>query len=190
MIDKICTPVSGGWYSVLRWDVVNASVHSLCAIADTVNNALSATVMKRQYLIPMLVHVADKNYGHRLFGPQNDALDAWIVIKYAVDDIAVSTKRTGGTTIAVTQEMYNFLKPHQPPGYPVIWVIDQSSATNFALVTYKGMQDSDGGYPCQDNGDGTVTLYNVHKSDDAYYRAVEINIPAAPVDEQKVSLNW
>lgn len=190
MIDKICTPVIGGWYSVLRWDAINGNSASLRSVSDTVNNALSATIMKMHHLLPMLASVADKNFGHRLFGPINDPFNAWTVIQYAVNDIAVSTRRVGGTVLVVTQEMYNWLKPHQPPQTPVIWVIDNTAATNFALIAYKGMQDADGGYPCHDNGDGTCTLYTVHKLDDSYYRAVEINIPPPPVEEQKISLNW
>lgn len=184
MIDQICTPVLNGVWAVTRWDTGSSTPAFRLLIGDT-NAATAITTVHKSKLIEELTMQAFCQHGA---GTETDDVTiAWHFITQAVVEIALATMRAGGTTLVVTQEMHEFLAPHKPPTTGVHWVVDESAPSDSVLITYHGMASADGGFPCEEHSDGTITLYQVNPLDPQYYRLVLV---AIPTNDQNVYLNW
>lgn len=187
MIDALFTPVANDYFAVTRWDTsVQPGVMQM--FADDVCNAASETRISKGRVIPTLLIATEMKFGIR--SAADDPNLVWIHIHSAEVDIALATHRTGGTMLAVTQQVYDWLKPYQPPHIRCGWVIDNSVGDTHVLVAYHGLYLPDGGYPIKDHEDGTVTLYDVHPLDIQYYRSVRFDAGMHFASNQKVSLNW
>jgi len=187
MLEDLFTPVASGYYAVTRWDTsVQPGVIKM--FAGHVHNAKAETRVRREQIIPTLILATDMKFGVR--SADDDPNMVWICIHSAEVDIALATNRTGGTILAVSQQVYDWLKPYQPAHVRCGWVIEESVGDHFVLVTYHGFSSPDGGYPVKDNGDGSVTLYDVHDLDIQYYRSVRFDASSHLISNKKVSLNW
>lgn len=187
MLDELFTPVNNGYFAVTRWDTsVQPGVMQM--FADHVYNAIAETRIRKEHIIPTLLLATEMKFGMR--SADDDPNVVWICIGSAEADIALGAKRAGGLFLAVTQEVHDWLKPHQPSHMRCGWVIDNSVGNQHVLVAYHGMSGPDGGYPVKDHGDGSVTLYDVHALDIQYYRSVRFDAGAQFVSKQKVNLNW
>lgn len=189
MIDQICTPVINGGWAVTRWagnPLFTTTGFRFRLLAGDVNVATPIATVHKSKLIEELTMQAFCQHGVA-FGETDDVTIAWHFITHAIGEIALATMRTGGTTLAVTQEMHEFLSPHKPASIGVHWVIDESAPTDSVLITYHGIASTDGGYPCEEHSDGNVTLFQVDPLDPQYYRLVLV---AIPTNDQNVYLNW
>lgn len=187
MIDELFTPVQSGYYAVTRWDTtVQPGVMKM--FAGTVQYAKAETRVPRNCVIPTLILATDIKFGIR--SADDDPNMVWMCIQSAQVDIALGTNRTGGTILAVSQQVYDWLKPYQPTHVKCAWVIEESVGDHFVLVAYRGFSSPDGGYPVHENADGSVTMYDVHDLDIQYYRSVRFDASSHLISNQKVSLNW
>lgn len=187
MLDKLFTPVSNGYYAVTRWDT-RVQPATMQMFADHVHKAKAETRIRKEHIIPTLILATDMKFGMR--SATDDPNMVWMCISSAEADIALGTKRAGGIFIAATQEVFAWLEPHRPSHMRCGWIIDESAGNRSVLVAYHGFSSPDGGYPVADNGDGSVTLYDVHDLDIQYYRGVRFDAGDRLASKQKVNLNW
>lgn len=187
MLDELFTPVQSSYFAVTRWDTsVQPGVMQM--FAGHVSSAKGETTVRRQDLIPTLMVASEIKHGVRSM--DFDPTMVWIGISNSIYDITNTTMRSGGTFIVVSQAVRAWLEPFKPGHIRAGWIVDESAGARSALVAYHGLSAYDGGYPARDNGDGTITVYDVHDLDLCYYRTVRFDKGDLGGKNQQVKLNW